>query len=75
MAIEINPNRIRPSTGKPAERRTQQSSSEIPAAPRQRAHVNFIPAPESLRTVIASAVESLRRGVFWERGSILNLLV
>ncbi len=74
MAIQIDSNRIRPSTGNPAtRRRVQQGASDVPPPPR--AHINFIPAPESLRTVIASAIEALRRGIFWERGSILNLLV
>jgi hypothetical protein len=34
-----------------------------------------VPEPESLRTLIARAVTALRRGVRWDRGSILNLLV
>lgn len=73
--IEINPNRIRPSTGRPAEHRRSKQGEAPPPAPKERAHVNYIPAPESLRTVIASALESLKRGVVWDRGSILNLLV
>jgi len=77
MIININPNRINtPSGSKIAERKRQQADTgdnayAVPA----RAHVNYIPAAESLRTLISGAVEALRRGVFWDRGTILNLLV
>ncbi len=76
MAIEFNPSSIRPATGRPTNARRQpQTSSGTPAKPQDKAHLNYIPAPESLRTVIASALDALRRGVTWDRGSILNLLV
>lgn len=40
-----------------------------------KASVNSIPAPESMNTMIRSAVDSLRKGVFWDRGTILNVVV
>lgn len=42
--------------------------------PRQRGF-SSIPNPDVLEKLIAQAVSALRRGVFWDRGSILNLLV
>jgi len=78
MTINLDPNRIRlpgGSSGKLTDRRPSDSSvSELPPKP-ARAHVNFMPSPESLRTLIASAVTALARGVRWDRGTILNLLV
>lgn len=79
MVININPNRINVpsgSTSKAAERRRQQQddSSAAYTVPK-RSDVNYIPAPESLRTLISSAVAALRRGIYWDRGTILNLLV
>lgn len=44
-------------------------------APPARAHVNFIPSSDALRTLVEKAVEAFSRGVTWDRGSILNLLV
>lgn len=76
MAIDINPNRINIRTGtagKPADRR-RQSEADAPVIVPKRADVNTIPAPESLATLIRSAVASLRQGTFWDRGTILNLL-
>ncbi len=32
-----------------------------------------IPNPDVLQTMIGRAVEALRHGVFWDRGSILNI--
>ena len=40
----------------------------------KRADVNIIPAPESLMTLIRSAVAALRQGITWDRGTILNIL-
>jgi hypothetical protein len=77
MAININPNRInvqKGAAGKTSrERIASADTSVLPAIPK-RANENFIPSPESLRTLISSAVEALRRGVRWDRGTILNVL-
>lgn len=76
MAININPNRIQVPSGhsdKTGRRRlstTAQSDVIVP----KRADVNYIPGPESLQTLINSAIEALRQGKPWERGTILNLL-
>jgi hypothetical protein len=77
MMIQINPRHIRNSgnSGKANERRKISDSDDeniiIPA----KAQVDYVPSPESLRTMISSAVASLRKGVRWDRGTILNLLV
>lgn len=34
-----------------------------------------IPAQDVLEKLIAQAVSALRRGIYWDRGSILNILV
>jgi hypothetical protein len=76
MVIHINPNRVNLPSGKAGDRRQQapQEDDDQVIVP-SRAHVNFIPAPESMRTLIAGAVSALRKGVRWDRGTILNLLV
>jgi hypothetical protein len=76
MIININPNRINTTPSairKEAERRANSSRSEIPTP--KRAHVNIIPSPDSLSTMIRSAVAAFRQGKSWDRGTILNLLV
>lgn len=77
MVIHINPNRINVSTGtsgRTGGRRAPLTSDDTYKAP-SRAHINFIPSPESLSTLILSAVDALKRGIRWDRGTILNLLV
>lgn len=79
MVIHINPRLVNiPSgaSGKTGERRRQQPQTQEDAytVPR-RSDVNYIPVPETLGTLIRGAVEALRRGVYWDRGTILNLLV
>jgi hypothetical protein len=76
MPININPNRINiatGATGKAPERRSAAVSNPVVAP--KRAPVNYIPSPEAIRTLVAGAVEALKRGVYWDRGTILNLLV
>ena len=77
MVININPNRINGSSsgktgGKP--RQLTDDTQRFYTVPK-RSDVNYIPPPESLRTLISSAVAALRAGVRWDRGTILNLLV
>lgn len=77
MTININPNRIGTSSagiGKPAAGRRQSTSQDNPIVVPKRAHVNIVPEPESLATLIRSAVAALRQGITWDRGTILNLL-
>lgn len=78
MIININPNRLsNPGATRPQVRgreRERQEEPKVKASPK-RAEENFIPEPESLATRIRSAVASLREGLHWDRGTILNLLV
>lgn len=78
MAININPNRVNISAGSNGKSLIGQWSAEnseqkviIPT----RATENNIPAPETLATMIRSAISALRSGTFWDRGTILNLSV
>ena len=77
MAITINPSRINVQSGnvggQPFAQRSAGAEQKlvVPA----KAQVNNIPAPESLNTMIRSAVEAVRQGTFWERGTILNLVI
>ncbi len=78
MVININPNRINIQSGNAGkanigqrELATNDERIVIPA----KADVNNIPAPETLQTLIRSALSALRQGTFWDRGTILNLVV
>lgn len=78
MVININPNRInsRPTNaGRREGGRGESVSDDGRIIVPSKADVNNIPSPESLQTMIRSAVNSLRSGMFWDRGTILNLLV
>lgn len=78
MVININPNRINIQSGNSGRANLGQREALVD---RQRlvvpakADVNNIPSSETLHTMIRSAVASLKQGVFWDRGTILNLLV
>ena len=78
MPIEINPNRInRPVGGaSKADRRKRETtdSGNVYTIP-TRSELNYIPSAESLFTLISSAVEALRQGIYWDRGTIINLVV
>lgn len=77
MAININPARINNATintGKATYERRPQTESNAPVVTPKRAQENIIPSQESLRTLITAAVDALRRGVRWDRGTILNVV-
>jgi hypothetical protein len=77
MAININPSRINVGTGTTGRTGTQRQRSEADAevvVPR-RAHLNAVPEPESLATMVRSAVSAMRKGVYWDRGTIVNLMI
>ncbi len=77
MVININPNRInsqQPNAGRSNSGNRPSVNEERIIVP-SKAVVNNIPAPESLQTMIRSAVNALRSGVFWDRGTILNIIV
>ena len=78
MAININPNRVNISAGSAGKSLVGQKFTEnfeqktiIPT----RATENNIPAPETLSTLIRSAISAMRSGIFWDRGTILNLSI
>jgi hypothetical protein len=75
MTIQINPGRINMPVGggKPSDQRRTLRDSQVPKP--ARAHLNIIPEPETLATLIRSAVAALRQGTTWDRGTILNLVV
>lgn len=77
MVIHINPNRINtPAAGiRPQPKRENpRDDGKVKASPK-RVEENFIPEPESLATMIRSAVAALREGLHWDRGTILNVVV
>jgi hypothetical protein len=42
---------------------------------RLRAEENYVPAPETLSTLVKNAVSALKSGTVFDRGSILNLVI
>jgi len=68
---------LRPAPGrKPVEKRTGHSAGERDLLlPPMRRGFQVIPTLDVLEKLIDRAVEALKAGIFWDRGSILNLLV
>jgi hypothetical protein len=43
--------------------------------PKQRAFLNEIPSPDLLRSMVENAMDALSAGIYWDRGTIVNLIV
>lgn len=44
-------------------------------APPHRAQHNYIPTPDVLKNMIDRALEALAKGIYWDRGSIIDLVL
>ncbi len=44
-------------------------------SPPPRPHVNYIPEPEEIEELVGRALNALARGFYWDRGSIVNLVL
>lgn len=78
MVIQLDPRRVSApsqSGNRNAQRGPRRAPQEDVYTPPTRAEVNYIPANESLATMVGSAIEAVRRGVYWDRGTIVNILV
>ncbi len=62
---------VRTASGKQREVRTDIGEFSPPPRP----HVNFLPTPVVLEDLIKRALQALSRGFYWDRGSIINLLL
>jgi hypothetical protein len=40
-----------------------------------RASINSIPTPEALQRLIQRALQALSSGIYWDRGSIINIVI
>lgn len=60
------------SVGEAQENKTEEKSKFYR---RGRAALNYIPDPDQLQRLISRALEALSRGVYWDRGSILNIVL
>lgn len=57
-------------------RRNERTGEDLSSyrSPR-RQEMNYIPSPDHLRSMVERALEALSKGVYWERGSIINLVL
>jgi hypothetical protein len=82
MAVELPPNgsNLYPLSANNARiggqqpQQLPQRGSQAPVKP-ERAHVNYVPANETIATLVQNALSAQKQGVHWDRGSILNLVV
>lgn len=59
-----------------AKRRLRQEEEDFRRySPPHRAQYNYIPPPDVLKDMIDRALEALAKGVYWDRGSIINLVL
>ncbi|MGB1539999.1 MAG: hypothetical protein ACPG80_03480 [Rickettsiales bacterium] len=58
-----------------ANRNKSQSSRKEDYAPPHRAQFNYIPSPEVLKSMIDRALEALSKGIYWDRGSIIDIVL
>lgn len=73
--LSVKPTIRKPVTGKPSDRRDPHSFDREELLPPPRPPRNFIPAPEVMQDLIERALAALARGMYWDRGSIVNIVL
>ena len=57
-------------------RKTEHSDEAFSAHyPQRRARENIIPTTDELAHLISRALSALSRGIYWDRGSIINIVL
>jgi len=56
---------------RPVDRRSQREELRPPPRPL----TNFIPTTEAIQMLIERALTALSEGIYWDRGSIINLVL
>ena len=62
-------------TTKPKTKSEQTHEPKSHFYPRGRARLNLIPSPDELARKINEALNALSKGVYWDRGSIVNIIL
>lgn len=76
VKVGTQPGKVGSGTSKSGRKTTQEGSVERGEfVTPTRANLNFVPPMEELETLLERAVSALRKGISWDRGTILNLLV
>lgn len=55
--------------------RAREQTGDNAARRGRRALLNYLPDYDTLNSLIAQAREALAKGIFWDRGSIINIIL
>lgn len=71
---------VKPTTRKPvaspsSDRQSARQYSREELLPPPRPQRNIIPSPEALQELVDRALAALARGLYWDRGSIINIVL
>lgn len=73
LGIQLPPSRLRGKNTEETKRR--EPTGKAGFYPDKRASLNIIPSPDELATLISRALTALSKGVYWDRGSIVNIVL
>jgi hypothetical protein len=73
LAVNLTPPRLQGQRA--SEAKQQENVDKSKYYPRRRAMINIIPDTEELARLIDRALNALSQGVYWDRGSIVNILL
>ncbi len=73
--LSVKPAQRKAVAGKSADKQGTRSYEREELLPPPRPPRNFIPAPDVMQALIDRALAALARGMYWDRGSIINLVL
>lgn len=73
--LSVRPTIRKPVTGKSPDKQDERTFDREELLPPPRPLRNVIPTPEAMRELIDRAIAALARGMYWDRGSIINIVI
>jgi hypothetical protein len=73
--LTVKPSIRKPVTGKSADKEENRQFDRDELLPPPRPQRNIVPPPEVMQQLIERALAALARGFYWDRGSIVNIVL
>lgn len=73
--LSVKPTNRRPIPAQTSDKQSTRNFDREELLPPPRSNRQFLPTPEVMQDLVERAVAALARGLYWDRGSIVNIVL